>query len=207
MWLNFFDKIYVINLSYRKDRYLISSEILNDFKIPFERYEAIEDINKPCVGLVKTMQAIFKKSLNEGCENILLFEDDIDILVDAETFHKTMNDCISQLPKYYHIFYLGTNHPAKFEFKYSDNLLPIKQGYSTHAAAYNKTAMQFIVNHEINEPIDNFMVREFQPFNRCYCSFPMLVSQREDYSDIGKNIPKWKEVLEIRFAEKTKHFI
>ena len=205
MWVNFFDKIYLINLPYRTDRLSVSSQILNDFEIPFERYEAIEDAAQPCVGLVRTMQAIFKHALREGYKNVLIFEDDIEMLVDSGTFNEVMNGCVSQLPRYYHIFYLGCNHPAKFVSKYSENLLPVKQAYSTHAVAYNKSAMQFIVNRAINEPIDNFLVREFQPHSQCYCAFPMLVSQRVDYSDIGKNVTNWKKNLEVRFAETTKH--
>lgn len=198
MWHNYFDKIYLINLAFRKDRLESSTKILNDLEIPFELVEAIHDKEFPCRGLVKTMQGIMFKALEKGYEKILIFEDDIEVLVSKDILNETMNNCVQQLPEW-NLFYLGCNVAGGLTEFYSENLLPIRLAFATHATAYDKKAMQAICKQPIIEPVDNWLVREFQPHAKCFVSYPMLVTQKPCYSDIGKAFTDWSRFLSVRF--------
>jgi hypothetical protein len=73
--------------------------------------------------------------------------------------------------------------------------MPVTWGQSTHALAYSREAMQFIVNSNIQQPIDNFLVQQYQPKNNSYCSFPLLATQREGYSDIENTVLSWDKYI------------
>jgi GR25 family glycosyltransferase involved in LPS biosynthesis len=200
MYQQYFQNIALINLKKRTDRLEAATKILNDFEIDFELWEATDNPEYPCRGLVDSMQRYFKKVLAAGGDRCLLFEDDILPLVDKETFIETMNACVEQLPPDWDMFYPGCNVAGGLETFLSKNLLPIKMAYATHATAYSKRAMEFVVSRQINEPVDNCLVRDFQPGAKCFVSYPMLITQRPDYSDIGKAHTDWSKFLEIRYA-------
>ena len=85
------------------------------------------------------------------------------------------------------------------------NLLKMNQCRSTHAQAYSLEAMKQIVSYEwTGIPIDQLIEERLQPQGKCFCTYPLLVTQRNGYSDIDK-----KEVnmhyIEDRFEQHTKH--
>lgn len=203
MWQDYFQHIALINLLKRKDRLEQSTAILDEFGVKYEVVEAVENDEKPCEGLVVTMQRYFRKVLSEGGKRCLIFEDDIFPLVNADTFNKTMTNCINQIHVEWDMFYLGCNPAGGMERFYSENIIPLNMAYATHAVAYSKRTMEFICNHAIHEPIDNFLVREFQPKAKLYISYPMLFTQRPNYSDIGKAYTDWSLVLERRYDEQV----
>lgn len=196
----YFQHITIINLKKREDRRELATKTLDEIGINYEVWQATENEQYPCRGLVDSMQRYFIKVLSEGGERCLVFEDDIINLFPNETVVlETIEKCIGQLPSDWDLFYLGCNPVFGFEKFYSENILPLRIAYATHAVAYSKRAMEFIISKEIKEPIDNFIVREFQPTAKCFASYPMLMSQRPDYSDIGKAFTDWRNFLEIRF--------
>ena len=76
--------------------------------------------------------------------------------------------------------------------------------YATHATAYSKKAMDFICSKIINEPVDNCLVRDFQPHKKIFISYPMLFTQKADFSDIGKAFTDWSRFLEIRYEAEVR---
>jgi len=198
-WHNYFGGIYLINLKIREDKREASTKVLNDLEIPFELVEAIHDTEFPCRGLVRTMQKIMFKALEEGKNRILIFEDDAMPMVGKDELNETMDGCINQLPDDWSLFYLGCNVASGLHEFYSKNLLPVRMAFATHATAYDKKAMQAICKQEIREPVDNWLVREFQPNAKCYCSFPMCFTQSPNISDIGLAWTDWSRFLETRF--------
>lgn len=204
MWHDYFKNIALINLRKREDRKELSTKILDDFGVKYEVWEATDNTEKPILGLVDSMQRYFKKVLSEGGERCLVFEDDILPLVDEKVFNETVNKCIKQLPDDWDLFYLGGNVASGFQKFYSENLLPCRIIFATHATAYSKKAMEFIVSKSINEPIDNFIVREFQAGKKVFISYPLLFTQKADYSDIGKAWTDWSRFIEGRYNEAIK---
>jgi hypothetical protein len=97
------------------------------------------------------------------------------------------------------LFYLGTQHPAEFSYWQTPNLLRVRLGYSTHAVGYSKRAMQFVIESHIDEPIDNYICREFQKYNTSYCSYPLLCSQVAGQSDIYNDYIDWSVFIKPTF--------
>lgn len=200
----FGDFVAIINLKKREDRLATSTKILDDFGVRYEVWEATDNTEHPCRGLVDSMQRYFRKVLDEGGDKCLLFEDDIMPLISHGTFHETMNNALQQLPNDWDLFYLGGNCASGLQKFYSPNLLPVKMMYATHATAYSKKAMEFVVNKTINEPIDNCLVRDFQPNKKIFITYPMLFTQSANYSDIGKAYTDWSRFLETRYNAEIK---
>lgn len=199
MWHNYFDGIFLINLVHRTDKLEASTKVLNDLEIPFELVSAIHDPEFPCRGLVRTMQGIMFKALEQGFNRILIFEDDIQLLVSKDEFNETMNGCVEQLPEDADILFLGCNVAGGLHEFYSKNLLPVRLAFATHACSYSKKAMQAICRQPILEPVDNFLVREFQPTAKCFVSYPFLMGQLPGHSDIGGDFVDWTRFLSSRY--------
>jgi len=204
----YFSHIAIVNLRKREDRRELATKTLDDIGINYEVWEATENEQYPCRGLVDSIQRYFRKVLSEGGDKCLVFEDDIINLLQGETVpRETIENCIQQLPQDWDLFYLGCNPVFGFEKFYSANLLPLRIAYATHAVAYSKRAMEFIISRNIEEPIDNFIVREFQPTAKCYASYPMIFSQRPNFSNIGNAFTDWRPFLEIRFNAEVEKLI
>lgn len=196
-WRTYFDDIFVLNLRKRTDRLQRITEMIAQYGFDYTVYEAIpykESLpkNKWCLGLVQTMQKLFTECLNAGYERIIILEDDAKIVVSPETFHGTMNKCVEDLRNInWGLFYLGLQACLPFKGYMTKNLLQVNWGQSTHAVAYSKHAMEYLSERFIDEPIDNFIVREYQPRYNSYCSCPLLVTQEAGFSDILGEHVNW----------------
>ncbi len=204
MWLNNFGAIYLLNLDFREDRKEASTEVLKKFGIPFTLVKATHDKETPIKGLIATIKVVMTQANYDGHSSILVFEDDIHSMVDNETFHTTMNGGMNQLPHDWDLLYLGCNAPNGFRNFHSANLLTVKRAFSTHAVAYSKRAIDFILAHEISEPYDNFLVNNFQQKAKCYCTYPMLMTQKPGMSDIEGKHTDWSMCLEKRYDMEVK---
>ncbi len=199
MWQDYVQKVIIPNLAYREDRRDRIIEMLYEYGIEATIWSAIKH-DKGELGLVLTMQEIFKWCLDEGLERVLILEDDCEILTNPYDFHFTFNKCCDDLKDVnWDLFYLGVQQPMVFDKWVTQNLLPVTMGFSTHALLYSKKAMEFVVGSTILEPIDNYLVKHFQKYNTSFCSYPMLCSQVEGYSDIGEQHTSWKKHLEGSF--------
>jgi GR25 family glycosyltransferase involved in LPS biosynthesis len=199
-WTKFFDRIVLINLPTRNDRLVKSLNELDAYKIPFELFEAIK-LENGAEGLRDTMLKLFKECIDNNVQNLLVFEDDIDII--DPSINEVMNEVIKQLPSNYDLLYLGVQPSKGFTNFYSKNLLPIYGGYGTHAVGYSLNAMKFCVYCSMGYPIDNWMVDELQIRGNSYCTYPMLCSQKEDVSDIGGLWISWKPFLEKKYNQEV----
>ena len=204
MWHDYFKHIALINLEKRTDRLESAKGVMELFGVNYQLWKATDNPDFPCRGLVDSMQRYFRKVLAAGGERCLVFEDDILPLVDAQTFNETMDKCIDQLPEDWALFYLGGNCASGLQKFHSENLLPVRIMYATHATAYSKKAMEFVCSKTINEPVDNCLVRDFQPNKKVFISYPMLFTQKPDYSDIGKAFTDWSRFLETRYESEVK---
>lgn len=204
-WTKYLDKIYVINLAKRKDRMLNAVNQLNRHSIPFERVEAIEEQNG-AEGLRLTMDKLFRHCIKNKYENVLVFEDDLDII--EPTINEVMQNVVADLPPNYDIIYLGTQLCAMPTGFYNHNLLKgVQHAFATHAAIYSLKAMKDIVKGKMTAPIDNWITQNIQQRNLTFAVYPMLVSQIVGKSDIYSDQESidWKSYLEGKFYEMTKH--
>lgn len=93
-----------------------------------------------------------------------------------------------------------TSNGCKF---HSPNLIRVQKAFSTHAVLYSLQGMKEIIAREFGYPIDNWYVENIQPMNESYCAYPLLASQREGYSDIGKNEISWKPFIDQKFNQQV----
>jgi hypothetical protein len=199
-WQEYIPYVIIPNLAHRTDRKDRMVELCNEYGIAGNFWEAVRCENQGAIGLMLTMKEIFNWCLDNGIDRVMILEDDCEMLVSPDEFHSIMNKCFEDLNGInWQIFYLGLQHVIAFKHWITPNILPVQMGYSTHAVVYNKHAMHVFVNAKIDEPIDNWLCREYHKYNTSFCSYPMLCSQIEDFSDIGGQFTSWKKDLEGKF--------
>lgn len=201
--MNSFDKVFLINLDSRPDRLEIMDCHLKEHGIEYERFQAIKDANG-IKGLILTMQKLFKLCLDKGYQNILVLEDDAEMLFPAVPF---LREILPQLPTDYHCFHLGLNLLTQPK-RVKPNILQVNTAYATHAVAYSRAGMDYIYPYLMREeivPYDILLMKEIQPSGRCYATFPMLCTQRTNYSDIENKITDWKTLMAMTYAMHTKN--
>lgn len=204
-WTEYANKIYLLNLSSRPDRLTQSRTELRRYSIPFERFEATPNKERPREGLKATMKALFTHCVEQDYQRVLVLEDDIKFLVDPNFW---LPRCIDQLQKTeWDLFYLGLNvSEGKGLIKrHSENLLLIGEGYSTHAVMYSNEAMRQVLEFPEHErPIDVLLAWNIQSQGRSFCSYPMIATQRDGWSDIEGQRLSYKSCLEQAFSKEAK---
>jgi len=187
---DFFEQIFCINLDSRPDRW---EDFLKEAKkIGIQdRVTRFSGVVPPsgdgAVGCKVSTLKIIELAKEKNLKNFLIFEDDV---VFSKDTVKNMVFSIHQLPEDWDMFYLGINL-KKQSFKYSPNLVKVEGGRTTHAVAYRNSIYQKIlqensldVNQKIDLEIDKYYELKVHPCKNVYCSYPLVASQREGYSDI-----------------------
>lgn len=204
MFLDFFDEVYVVNLKHRIDRKVRISDELNSHGIPFTIYEAIRDENG-IRGLVDTMKKLLQEIYDKKQSNVIILEDDASFLVSNPV--AMLKQVIPQIPKTYHLLYLGLNMIAR-PIRMSENILKVTDCYSTHAIAYSRAGIEAVLNR-INDvplsPYDQFMRSEIVPQFQSYCTFPMMATQCVGHSDIEHKEMDWGKLMTMTYQMHTKN--
>jgi GR25 family glycosyltransferase involved in LPS biosynthesis len=201
MWTNFFDKIYCINLPKRIDRLLQFVEEMEKYEIEFEIVNGIEH-ESGAEGLRQTVENIFKDAIEKKYNNILIFEDDCYFVEGKSTVDWTMDKAIKELPEDYQILYLGAQVTNGFKRRQGECLFQLDLAFATHAWALSRQGMMEIISCGLEAPIDNSVVKTIQPLQRCFITYPLLASQRESFSDIGKQVIDWNPFIVTRYNQK-----
>ena len=185
MSYNYFDKIYCINLKYRKDRYISANKVFNELNIKnVEFYITDKSPKGGKYGCFESHINVIKKAYNSGYNNILIFEDDIK----PSIFYKLdlLNNSINFMKKNeWDIFYLGyftiddTNNIFNYKnlnIKYN-NVLEYNP-CATHAYCLNKKSMLKILN-TYNKYIEDIHYDKFLSNNnfKNYIIIPMIFEQ------------------------------
>lgn len=207
------DKIYVINLDRRCDRWKYISEHLTSLNMKYERISATElkiesDISSVKLGQIscfhshiKTLRKAYELNLN----SVLILEDDCKFIRSIDSnilnFISTSN---------YQILYLGCNRKIYKNNnsliylsnvkKVTDSIYEVEECGTTHAILYSKQMISKIIEFYPTDDVffkkafdsdeqfyvfDNFLSR-FTLNNsiKKYCVYPILCTQIDSYSDI-----------------------
>lgn len=197
---DFVDEVFVVNLFSRPDRLQSVTKELEKFDIKFHTWAATksEDGRR---GLRMTMVELFLYCIDQNLKRVCVFEDDIKII--SENFTELLSDCFEQLPEDFHLFYMG-GRLLKPPTKKSKNILQTSIMYATHAVIYSRFAIEYLLKKmEDQRAYDTIIVGTIQMKNKCYCSYPLLVSQKQGYSDIEKMKVNYEKYIEETFAKKT----
>lgn len=208
MWKKNFDRIYLVNLPSRPDRLEQAKIELDRFNISFTLVPAIK-LDRGAEGLYMTMQALFEHAEKENFGNILVLEDDVQFSMELTS--EKMNNILAELPKDYHLLYLGGNAYRSFQkVPECKNILKVEYLLSTHAVAYSREGRKLILEEMRKplgkkmssfEPLDMMYVRAIQSLGKSYISNPLLAFQRPGYSDIEKRETDYTSLIQGRFKE------
>jgi len=201
MWTDFVDELFIINMQVREDRLKETIAELERHHIKANVFLAQYKRNG-VEGLRNTMEYLLQYCIDNRYERVCLFEDDIKIM--QPNFNELALYCTMQLPDYFDLFYFGANLWRK-PVKFSSNLMVGTSMYSTHAIIYSRKAMEFILAKikQLTIPYDALLVDTIQQYGRCFCAYPLLMSQRSGYSDIKKKVVNYDKYIEKRYEERT----
>ena len=207
----FFDKIFVINLEDREDKWLEICQRLTALGIQkFERFPAVkrplcaypeqfyadmnlsriqpEDIEKYLAnasGCKQSHLEILKKAQLEGFENILILEDDCVFIDKAmDIFSKAWKEIQTTD---WDMFYLGGMHKKRMPPQsFRRHLLRLACTYETHAYAVSRRGYEplLIALGRYGEEVDVIYAKYIQPQHACFATNPSIAFQDDASSDI-----------------------
>lgn len=214
MWQNHFDKILLINLPERQDRFHETVAELSKHNIKnYDWVVAIKDEENGARGLYKTLKSILELAEGNGWNDILILEDDIQIVQD--NFNDYMNAAIQEL-KYldWDLFYLGGNvFKPLCRVPKCDFLLRAEGVMSTHAVCYSKQGWKLMLEEMRRiekagviapEPIDLILDRVIVPRGKTYIANPLLAVQRPGWSDVENRDTDYKSLIQDRYEKRLK---
>lgn len=197
-------KVFIINLDERTDRKSVMDYQMRKRGIEYEIFPATKNDNG-AKGLNLTMIELFKVCLERGYERVLILEDDCQFLIPGIV--PFIDSSLKQLPEDYYCFHLGLNLLSQPE-RISENVLRIDQAFSSHAILYSREGIANIlpiVEKNTDVPYDITLRTLIQPSKKCYCSFPMVATQRDGFSDIENKIVYWSSVMATTYAMHTRN--
>jgi GR25 family glycosyltransferase involved in LPS biosynthesis len=124
---------------------------------------------------------LLKKAYDEGINNLLMLEDDIEFSVDfneilsktGDFFHKNTWDCI----------YLGGYHNKSGLFKITKNLYKTTNSGGTHGWICKiQKIYPLIAQYGPIAPIDTIMSMYVQQHLNCYAINPSIINQKSGWS-------------------------
>jgi hypothetical protein len=203
-WIKEFDKIFLINLPARQMRLSLCSARLLKLNIPFELVPGIH-LDNGARGLFETMKNLLSTCIHEKYRRILVFEDDIAFVDDPHKYMPWMIDQLDQVKPDWHLFYLGANTHKPLQ-RVAPNILLAQACRATHALAYSAAGMRLCLQHMhfFHQPIDEIWEHRIQPLGKSFCSFPLLATQADGFSDICEKHQDNSYIIS-RFNENTRH--
>lgn len=162
MW-DYFDQILCINLVSRDDRYESSKKFFKDCGIDVEYFRTSKHPNGGCEGCFRSHIECMKIAYDRGAENLVIFEDDLDIRkgISTKLTDKLLSKAIEHISANpnWDIFYLGATPNTTFHHrKVSKSIIdgPCLGGY---AYIVSRKFMKRMINFQYDgRPIDQVYV-------------------------------------------------
>lgn len=175
------DRIFCINLEkdvLRKKDMIGKLDVFNlTDKVEFVK--GIYNKSKPEIGCRTSHFRIIKKAYQQKINNIMILEDDCEFY----EFPFKIND---NIPQDWNMIYPGWLDVDLRSFKYSDNLVKLKSGRSTHCYIVNIKSYPYILRMiDCNQNIDMFYSDVIQNSMNCYGLYPVKAFQSSYMSNIS----------------------
>lgn len=193
MGMDFFDRIYAMNLDRRPDRWASFLEEADRIGIA-DRVERVSglDLNE-ALGCTLTHVEILKKAVEARAKHTLILEDDVRFF---DGFEKPLESVMGRLPEDWTIVYLGYNldpngNASSCPEFVSDDLLKLRSALMTSAYCVNGKFIEDFVRdvskvREMGHPID-VVYSSLSGLYPLYGVYPMIAYQADGYSDIQKS--------------------
>jgi len=206
---DFFEKIWCINLDKRTDRWEQAQEEFSKMGIldRVERFSAVGDKDGR-VGVIKSNLGIVKHAKENGFNNVLVFEDDVQFIESKDITYDVLEKALSQTEKLrWSLFYLGANtndNNKLIKLKERPNLIYLKNSFAVHAMCYNKIVYDKFIRYaekinnikKFNDILDVWIAQEVQTTQLCLMTNTMLCTQRNSFSDIEKTPVNYDFIIE-----------
>lgn len=198
--LDAFGRVVCINLDERRDRWdqaqKATASLLGGAGL--ERFSAIKPdlaqntVHNGRAGCLLSHRSVIKKAYREGLESVLVLEDDVCFHPRFQSLIQTTLSSLSQTN--WDLFYLGFTPKASL-LPAGKGLVRTYGGVTTHAIAYHRRAMPELLRRLPCEKkvlrflsryksLDRYYWQQLAPRMQCYAASPLLVFQRDDFSDI-----------------------
>jgi GR25 family glycosyltransferase involved in LPS biosynthesis len=203
-----YDRIYIINLETRTDRYRhMKGELdrleLNNYQffpaVKPTREEVEQWHPKFCqymsgrlgnrfaayqigaLGCLMSHLAIMREALEKGYERILILEDDTKF---ARTIEE-LRDHLPEIGNAFDMLYLTVNN-YRIANRLTEHFFRVRKGLTTSAYIITRKLMEEVVKQLLNYPkeIDVFYTEKIQPAYRCLVHKPYITGQIASRSDI-----------------------
>lgn len=195
------EHIVYINLKRRYDRRVAFERMMDDMKLPYERFDAIEN-KHAYLGCCYSHLAVLKMARDRGYKNILIFEDDFEFEVTREELDKRLDFFFTKCGSFYEVLMLSANiyNSRNLEFAHPDPNIKIKQ------VLYAKTASGYLVSGDYLPKLiqlyewafsilsitgehwmymNDTIWRSLQYTGLWYYIYPRIGKQRACYSDLA----------------------
>lgn len=186
-----FDKIYVINLDKRVDRFETFQKEMEKYSIHgVERFPAINgkliEYNGSLlfgeIGVLMSHFEIIKKAKEEDLNNVLILEDDVFFTDEI----LKLDDYISNVPKDWDFIYFGGNHVyGQPPIKINEKVLKLNFTVALQCVAINKQMFDVIlaILPKMAKQVDGYYANLHNVFN-AYGFTPNMAKQMVGFSDI-----------------------
>jgi GR25 family glycosyltransferase involved in LPS biosynthesis len=228
--MNYFKKIYCINLEHRKDRLEQSMEQFESLGV-LDRVQFVKAITydnskldprqNSLMGCLLSHYRVLKDAEENGYENILVFEDDFKFTKDKEYVDQKIDKCTKELPLDWDMLYLGAYFVNGYDYPciedYSENLKKVNTAFCAHSLAYSGAGINKILSlldikgyddverfSKEEESYDWFLVRHFQYENSCFAADELLCEQSAGFSDIEKKFLDYHSKFLLSYKENIK---
>jgi GR25 family glycosyltransferase involved in LPS biosynthesis len=192
----YFDRIYVINLDRRPDRYETFKKEISKYGIEnVERFSAIDGVtlmsnNIPLLsgelGILETHLEIIKKCREDNLQNVLIMEDDVYFTDEI----LKIDEYMSSTPKDWEFIYFGGNHvygePPKL---INDKIIKLNYTVALQCVAINSSIFEVIeaILPKRKKQVDAYYAELHKTFN-AYGFYPSMAKQIAGFSDIQNRI-------------------
>lgn len=198
--LDTFDRIVCINLDDRPDRWEQTRQCITPLldEKTLERFAAIkpdlalDPVHNGRAGCLLSHRQVIEEAYRDGLDSVLVLEDDLWVDPAFETSIQPTLQTLGQ--KDWDLFYLGVTPNAPL-LPAGKGLVRTFGGMTTHAIAYHRRAMPELLKQLPDESgvlrflsryksIDRYYRQQYAPRRQCYAASPMLIFQRDGFSDI-----------------------
>jgi hypothetical protein len=188
----YFDKVYVINLDRRPDRYESFKKEIGKYDIEsIERFSAVDGTTIMSngipllsgeIGVLESHLNIVKKCVEEGVKNVLILEDDVYFTDEI----LKLDEYMSMVPKDWDFIYFGGNHvygtPPE---PINDKIIKLNFTVALQCVAINSSIFEVIeaVLPKRKKQVDGYYADLHKTFN-AYGFYPNMAKQVAGFSDI-----------------------
>lgn len=219
---SFFEKIYIINLDERIDRWekcldifkeyeLSSYERVSGVKLVQEDFPYFDQKSRSQLGCALSFYRIIKNAYENQFSSILIFEDDFYFIHSKEKTKEVLSNSIRNLPEEWDTFYLGANimydYCANPVSLFSEYLFKINSAYCMHSISFSRKGITSFIKKfpdefifvssmlDFYKAIDVFMAKEFCKENLCFVCDEMLCSQIPGFSSIENCMTDYSDLI------------